>query len=198
MKASKLALSSAEWQMAYSTEVILTKNRIIEEVYNLFGELSVAFQKQGEGLKDWKPELFAVHPKISRGENYEGMPWVMLDYPREYSKEHGHFAIRCFFWWGHFFSINLQLSGAYLQQLHPALQQLQQQQWMVGCTNDPWNLQLPNEQWEAYDAALFHANAATPLFGKAAKKIPVANWTQVHDFFEASFLELMGALHASR
>jgi len=38
----------------------------------------------------------AIAPKISKGENYEGLPWVILDFPRYFDKENV-FAIRCFF-----------------------------------------------------------------------------------------------------
>ena len=51
-------------------------------------------------------------PKISKGENYKGLPWLVLDYPRYFNKE-DIFAIRTLFWWGNFFSITLHISGKY-------------------------------------------------------------------------------------
>ena len=51
-------------------------------------------------------------PRVSRGENYRGLPWVMLDYPRVWGRE-DVFAIRTMFWWGHAFSVTLHLKGRY-------------------------------------------------------------------------------------
>ena len=57
-------------------------------------------------------EVLIQSPKISRGENYNGLPYVMLDYPRCFGKE-DVFAMRTMFWWGNFFSITWHLKGKY-------------------------------------------------------------------------------------
>lgn len=59
-------------------------------------------------------------PKISRGENYEGLPYRMLDYPAHFSKE-GVLAVRTMFWWGNFMSAVLHISGSYLQKVDRSL-----------------------------------------------------------------------------
>ncbi len=60
-------------------------------------------------------DVTQVPPKISKGENYKGLPYLMLDYPRLFDKE-TIFAIRTMFWWGNFFSITLHLAGSYKNQ----------------------------------------------------------------------------------
>ena len=55
-------------------------------------------------------------PKISKGENYRGLPYVMLDYPRLFGREEV-LAIRTFFWWGHGFSVTLHLKGGYRERI---------------------------------------------------------------------------------
>ena len=115
MRNTNVELSKNELELVTSSEVILTKNRIIEKVYLLFGSLSEEYRRllQAHSSK-LAPEVFQQSPKISRGEQYLGLPYVMLDYPRIFSKD-DVFAIRSFFWWGNHFSIRLQLSGKYLQ-----------------------------------------------------------------------------------
>ncbi len=191
VKSTKLAISAAEWQMASTTEVILTKNKIIDNVMAMYGMLADDYRECSTVLAQKLPAVFNIHPKISKGENYEGMPWVMLDYPRCYSKTEGHFAIRCFFWWGHFFSVSLHLSGEYLVQFHHVLEALHQQQWYVGFTKDPWNQHLPNKNWGDLHRDNF-SNLDTGMpYAKAAKKIPVSEWPQVKFFFEDQFKELI-------
>jgi len=97
---------------------ILTKNSIIRKVVELFGELSGEWREilSGEGSTGgaWGD------PRISKGEQYKGLPWVMLDYPRVFGKE-DIFAIRTMFWWGHYFSMTLHLKGEYLRTYLPVI-----------------------------------------------------------------------------
>src|SRR3954452_928432 len=101
------SLTAYESELVRDSKVLLTKNIIIEKVYRLFGQLASGYQDRLAASP--VVGLNAVQAKISRGENYRGLPYVMLDYPRIFSKDHT-FAIRSFYWWGNFFSITLQLS----------------------------------------------------------------------------------------
>src|SRR5262245_61567301 len=112
-ESAKVSLSAFEQQLVTDANWILTKNGIIEKVYLLFGNLSEHY-KQEPLLQQLPAEAVTASPKIARGENYEGLPYVMLDYPRCFGKE-DTLAIRTFFWWGHFFSITLQLKGKYVE-----------------------------------------------------------------------------------
>ena len=103
-KDAKIQLSPAEMDLVCNADLLLTKNAIIDKVYLIFGD--VAEQVRSD---------LGPSPKISRGENYLGLPWVMLDYPRLFGKE-DTLATRVFFWWGNFFSITLHLKGIYKEQ----------------------------------------------------------------------------------
>lgn len=116
---ANVSLSAFEMQLVTDAKWILTKNNIIQKVFVLFGELSKTWQT-GEVLPQLPEAVTSFQPKISRGENYEGLPYVMLDYPRCFSKE-DVFAIRTFFWWGNFFSITLHLKGKYKLQFEQAI-----------------------------------------------------------------------------
>ena len=113
MSKAKIRLSKQELQLVTNADWILTKNGIIKKVQSLFGSLE---QEMTTCLKDHAGQLphevINIHSKISKGENYEGLPYLILDCPR-YFKGENIFAIRTMFWWGNFFSITLQLSGVY-------------------------------------------------------------------------------------
>jgi hypothetical protein len=101
---AKIHLSSTEMELVQNADWLLTKNNIIEKVYLLLGDVAEQVRM------DLEPG-----PKISRGENYLGLPWVMLDYPRLFGKS-DTLAVRVFFWWGHYFSITLHVKGTYFDQ----------------------------------------------------------------------------------
>ncbi len=138
---ANVSLSAFEQQLVNDPAWILTKNRIIEKVYLLFGHLSEQYM-QTALVQTLPAAVTAVAPKISKGENYEGLPYVMLDYPRCFSKD-DVFAVRTFFWWGHFFSITLQLKGTYLKQYLPALLANKK----ILTASDVW-MNVGNEEWQ--------------------------------------------------
>jgi hypothetical protein len=108
MEVSKIHLSSAEMELMQDAQIILTKNRILEKMKALLEEVQ---EKQIEFAreKNLSNEIFKISPKISKGENYLGLPYLILDYPR-HSSENDFFFIRTMFWWGKFFSCTLHLA----------------------------------------------------------------------------------------
>ena len=108
---TKIQFLPAEMELVSSPDIILTKNAILQKIKSFFEELQM---KQQDILKKYSSQLpeevLKISPKISRGENYKGLPWLVLDNPR-YFQHNNIFAIRTMFWWGNFFSITLHVSG---------------------------------------------------------------------------------------
>ena len=109
---AKIYLSQQEQQLILDSDWILTKRSILEKVSNLFGEISTSLTAILNEAA-WLPEEIQFsNAKISRGENYQGLPYLILDHPGYFKKE-DIFAIRTMFWWGNFYSVTLHLSGKY-------------------------------------------------------------------------------------
>ncbi|HLF45333.1 MAG TPA: hypothetical protein VI548_02845 [Chitinophagaceae bacterium] len=110
---TKIQLLPFEIELLSNTDLILTKNAILQKLKLFFEQVQI---KQQDFLKNnsplLPPEIFKISPKVSKGENYKGLPWLVLDYPRYFEKENV-FAIRTMCWWGNFFSVTLHLSGRY-------------------------------------------------------------------------------------
>lgn len=141
MDAAKIQFSSEELQLAMNESVILTKNLIIQKVCRVWNMLAQQFKTVD--LTGLPEEIAVMAPKLSRGENYRGMPWVMLDYPRLFRKDE-IFAIRTLFLWGHDISITLHLKGGaqhrYVQQLTMAL--------LSGNQLNDWWIQVEDNEWQ--------------------------------------------------
>lgn len=108
---TKIQFLPGEMELVSSPDIILTKNAILQKIKSFLEELQL---KQQDVLQKYSArfpgEVLKISPKISRGENYKGLPWLVLDNPR-YFLHNNIFAIRTMFWWGNFFSITLHLSG---------------------------------------------------------------------------------------
>lgn len=183
---ANVKLSKHELELVTNAELILTKNRIIQKVYELFGELSEVYI---ELSKELSPEFLRISPKISKGESYLGLPWVMLDYPRNFSQT-DVFAIRSFFWWGKFFSITFQLQGQYQQQFTSRVQQLDSE-WSLCTGSDAWQHHFETDNYIPFHQA---HNLEQLSFIKLAKKIPLQEWDNAFNFFTGSFAGLMNIL----
>jgi len=117
MDDAKIGLSAEELILVNDPQVILTKNAVIDKVYQLFGRLSIGMQERLQPMAKELDDVMDIPPKISRGESYLELPYVILDYPR-YFRPHDIFAIRTMFWWGNFFSMTLHLKGNFREHYH--------------------------------------------------------------------------------
>src|SRR5688572_24832334 len=104
----KIQLSPDELVMITDTTWILAKQRIIKKVYELFAVVAEDFKLALTVSDPFPTGISQQSAKISKGENYLSLPYVMLDYPSAFSKT-GICAVRTMFWWGNFFSITLHL-----------------------------------------------------------------------------------------
>ena len=108
---TKIQFLPAEMELVSSPDIILTKNAILKKIKSFFEDVQMNQQDILKKYSSQLPEeILKISPKISRGENYKGLPWLVLDNPR-YFQHHNIFAIRTMFWWGNFFSITLHVSG---------------------------------------------------------------------------------------
>lgn len=142
MAGANLKLSEEELAFAANASVMLMKNAVIEKINLLFGRLSLA---QPEVLRPLQRELEAaleVPAKISRGESYRALPYLVLDYPR-YFRPHDVMAIRTMFWWGNFFSVTLHLKGNYREQF---IDRILQRRQLIG--EKGFHACIAPEEWE--------------------------------------------------
>src|SRR5688500_3117812 len=148
MTLSKIQLSDAELQLICNADLILTKNKALEKIRLL---LEAAQQQMQDYVvqQQWQADIiFQNPPKVSRGEQYLGLPWLILDYPRQFTQDHV-FAIRSMFWWGHFFSSTLHLAGRFakpetLAAAYPVLQD-----HYIGIHTDPWQHHFEKDNYRA-------------------------------------------------
>ncbi|MDB5192436.1 MAG: hypothetical protein JWQ96_1999 [Segetibacter sp.] len=182
----EIKLSQRELELVINEEWLITKSRIIKKVIALLANTSHSYTQIGASLPT---EFVRVPPKISRGENYKGLPYVMLDYPRNFTKDN-FFAIRCFFWWGNFFSITLHLSGnmqhRYADKIANELVALNKEGWHFQEGIDEWDHTFENNNFVVIDPSKNY-KCQSRRFVKLAKKIPLQEWDDVPLFFEKNF-----------
>ncbi|MBL7739850.1 MAG: hypothetical protein JNK14_11555 [Chitinophagaceae bacterium] len=198
MDQAKIRLSPEEAELVSNAGWILTKNRIILKVKHLLEHLQM---EQEIAIRQYAPllpaEVIRVSPKISKGENYRGLPYLVLDHPRYFEKGN-HFAIRTLFWWGNFFSITLHLSGKYQLKYEPALirhfDELKQTSYSVCINTREWEHHFEAGNYQPVqnmNAAVFTNTIRQKDFLKIAKTYSLDEWDTAGDKLLLSFHELL-------
>ena len=182
MQNAKLGLSEEELSLVSDPGIILTKNAIIAKVYDMFGMLADE-QKQ----MVLPAQAGATPPKISRGENYKGLPYVVLDFPRLFTSQHV-MAIRTHFWWGNYFSVTLHLKGEFCRLHHDVLltnfEDLSMTGHMLCLAEDEWEHELREPFYSmmsriGYDK--FRQALQSLPFIKIAKPFPLLEWNNMFE-----------------
>ena len=106
------SFSEEELSLMGNAKVLLLKTQVIRKISDDFSRLEGEFKKiLGNTTVHELPEgTLQKAGKISRGENYKGLPYLVLDYPRLMTREQ-ILNIRLLFWWGHYYSMSLHLAG---------------------------------------------------------------------------------------
>jgi len=186
MNAAKIRLSPEERELVMNAGWILTKNNILQKINRQLGELQSAQQEYLQNFSQSLPAaIMNSSPKISKGENYKGLPYLILDYPK-YFDQSAVFAIRTMFWWGNFFSTTLHLAGTFKEEFQEkiiAAFPLWQENGFCCCVHQ--------EQWEHHfepgnykpvaelSTIEFGNQIRNKSFCKIAKKIPLDNWDEL-------------------
>jgi hypothetical protein len=201
MNEAKIRLSPKEQELVNKADWILTKNTILLKVRDLLAGLQETLQEyfrlHGPSLPE---EMGLASPKISKGENYKGLPYLILDYPRFFQQENV-FAIRTMFWWGNFFSITLHLSGnpkkMFEENIIRAHSSLKEKGFFYCIEDNPWehHFELSNYvQIQEMTTDDFENSVRERYFVKLAHKIPLAQWEDapgaLFHYFK-QFIEMM-------
>ncbi len=187
-----VVLTYKELELLQNAEVFFLKNAIIHKCYQVFGNVTECFNAISKEANLIPPQAKLHSPKISKGENYLGLPWVMLDYYRAFNQENS-FAIRCFFWWGNSFSFHVYATGNLQARMEQNLHKLSSN-WYMCINESPWLHEFTNNNYLPLPKALEVYNNQTYNFLKIGGYIPIKEWNNTLFFYTQSFKEILQLL----
>jgi hypothetical protein len=185
---TKIQLLPAEMELVSSPDIILTKNAILQKIKSFLEEIQI---KQMDIIRQYSSQLpeevLKISPKISRGENYKGLPWLVLDNPRHF-QHNNIFAIRTMFWWGNFFSITLHLSGKYksnfLKKISDCTSLLSANNFYIYTGQKEWEHDFAGDSYTKISAAAItelEDKSSENNFLKLAIKFPIDSFETIED-----------------
>lgn len=139
--------------------------------------------------------------KIAKGENYRLLPYFILDYPRQFHRN-SIFALRTMFWWGHYFSVTLHLSGealAFFRKSLVAHAGILYGQNIHLYTNiqDPWQHHLDDAHYtaiEKFSEDTLRTKMQELPYIKLTSTLSLGKWDQLPDFSLSFFKQMLTAL----
>ena len=139
-------------------------------------------------------------PKVSRGENYLGLPYLVLDHPASYSQS-SIFAFRTLFWWGNFFSFTLHLQGEALEKTRAKLllnQELIKATNFYICVGDtPWQYNYESTNYKKASSLLeteLLALLRDKSFIKLSYKLNLEDYQALNETGHAVFQKLLALI----
>lgn len=184
-----------------NSDWILTKNNIIQKTNSLLEQLQSEQQNILEArLSSLPREIMKVPAKISRGEKYKGLPYLILDQPRLFDKENV-FAIRTLFWWGNFFSSTLHLSGSYKKmyekKIIAAYDKLTEAGSYICINDDQWEHHVEENNFKRiseFTASQFEKIIHDKSFIKLSQTISLHEWNNAVRYLSRFFGQYISIL----
>jgi hypothetical protein len=204
MDAAKIQLSQEERELVVRADWILTKNKIITKTIQLLEEVQLRQKIHLDNRTGHLPaEVLSIAAKVSKGENYKGLPYLILDQPRYFGKG-DVFAIRHLFWWGRFFSGTMHLAGQYKiqyqQNIVLALPALKRGGYYFCVNEDPWQHDFDEGNYIPLiniSAGQFEQMVREKPFIKLSRQFPVDNWDNASEKLMEIFLDYLSILEAN-
>jgi len=194
-------ITEEELDLIQNADFIYTKNDALEKIHTLFSEirddLINIVQSKGFHLP---AAIDSKDNKISRGEFYKDLPYLVLDYPKHFKQE-SIFAFRTMFWWGNFISFTLHIGGVILNEYEGHLlnnfSKLNQKGYYFCVNNTPWDYHYEADNYQLIETLSKEEitnHIKETRFIKLSKKISLGEISTAKHEAVSTFQDLMEVL----
>ncbi|MCB0744837.1 MAG: hypothetical protein KDC67_13095 [Ignavibacteriae bacterium] len=148
-------LTFKEQQIITDTDFLITKTEVVKKIHAQFEEARKHIKNViAKSEFNFSNNIDTENGKIFRGENYRSLPYLVLDYPKLFSKE-STFAYRTMFWWGNLFSSTLHLEGNELEKYNAVIltnyKLLIEEDVFISVGTTPWEYHYEKSNYELID-----------------------------------------------
>jgi hypothetical protein len=153
MRESDILFTEQELKIVNSKAILLSKHSATHKIRLLLEQTAKHIDQYiAAETPHWYESINWQGLKVSRGENYNGLPYQVLDHPRYFhSKDVLAFRVMC--WWGNYFCHTLHISGKFLQvnkmRYLQNLGGLKNRGLFLGINKDPWKYEFNQQHYRA-------------------------------------------------
>lgn len=175
---------------------LLNDSKIIERKNSVLKQIELQLKNLGNNTLAQHPSFkqFSSTPKVSKGENFEGYPFRILDYPRFFTKS-DVFAFRTLIWWGNMINFTLHLKGEYLIKHFSQLKQLlidYDLPLYFSSTGDEWSQNPSDKNYKLLDAETIAQISPKEIdFLKVVQVEPLNKINQLNELYQLFLNQLI-------
>jgi len=141
----EITFSNEEFRLMTDHRFFDVKADIIAKINLLLAEIENEIKTTLKKTEFNFPERVLLESgKVSKGENYLNCPYLVLDFPRLFTKK-DIFSYRTIFWWGHYIGNAFILGGIsydlYIRKFVDNIDLLKKKDWHLCIYNNPWKLE---------------------------------------------------------
>ena len=188
------ALSPDELAKLQDQSFLLAKKQIDQRVTGLLLESQKSLLDWIEQNRAPLTKGLSLKPrKVSKGENYQDLPYWVSDFPADMSGS-DIWTYRTVVWWGHFISFSLILAGRHKAAVKLQLTELNQPNLYFTIGNSPWKLELSAENQrpcKQLGPAEMEQHFSKHSFLKMSKQEKLENINQLPQLCVVSFEHLI-------
>lgn len=150
-----MKLSRTELKSIHNSGFFYTKASAVKKIDALLAQARDEIRSVIQKQKLFFPaEVDTATGKIFRGENYLGLPYLNLDYPKYFSGD-SVLTCRALFWWGKFFSFTLHLQGKALDERRTLLimnqKKIRKKRLYICVNKTPWQYYYKRDNYILLD-----------------------------------------------
>ncbi len=196
-----MLFTNEERALLVQKDFFILKKAVTGKLMDLLGQLNDAIVEENSKSGLLLPaEVINTAGKISKGENYRGFPWMVLDSPRIFNKT-DVFAFRSMCWWGNEISFTLHLSGKYKALiLNPAelLYSLKGHDFFLNVNDTPWEYHFEENNYLLLNNIIKTDDELNRMnFIKISKILPLNNIDDLVKTGSDTYRQLLNALFNS-
>ncbi|WP_020528487.1 hypothetical protein [Flexithrix dorotheae] len=195
-------MTEKELRYLIDQDFLITKRLITDKITKLLSDTRTEIKEIIKQFEINFPEgIDNKNGKISKGENYQNLPYLVLDFPKLF-KPDSVFAFRTMVWWGNEISFTLHLQGKLLVEFREILirnHYLIQAKGIYLCVNPstPWEYHFGDDNYllaNELETAQLTEILSYHSFIKISKKFPLSEIENISSFANSTFLEFMEVL----
>ena len=186
MRKSIIKLTKTEFDFLSREDYPKIKQQVIQKLCQRLDSLGVLMQQSILSTNETvMMELHQAQFKTSRGENYQQLPYVVLDYPKIKNAEFV-LLFRTMCWWGKYFSLNVFLRSSSFNTKHLAdiLQQKSFEKVKLYTGDDLWQQDLDHNDFIKI-SSLKKTDLITQInkksYIKLSLKVPLKKWNELDE-----------------
>ena len=190
---SKISFNNEDIEIFSDKDFLLKKKVLTDEVISLFKVISEEIKQ--ELIKSpnllWSSQFAG---KISKGQYYKDLPYIVSDYPRRIDKN-GICLFRIIFLWGREFSCNFLITGdafrSLIKKIENNLDLVDQNEYSYSIEGSPWEHSILEADLNKLNHLKNNQKINTADFIKISRALTINRYENLHEICIKMFRDII-------